>query len=306
MEALDALIRSQALPATYRQMVNEVHRPAAEHIAARRRALGRPIVVGLCGSQGSGKSTMASFLKALLEAEGLKAAVLSLDDLYLPLSERERLGRDVHPLLRTRGVPGTHDAAMGLALIDTLTDGPDEVSMPCFNKAEDDRVPAGAWPHIVSPVDVILFEGWCVGALPQADAELIEPVNALEREEDRDGFWRRHVNAELKGGYSRLFGRIDLLVMLKAPSFDAVYGWRSLQEKKLGDKVRSQGLTGTRIMGPQEIRRFLMFYQRLTEWILREMPSRADILIPLDEEHRLLGVEIRYDQGGHTSPPTAA
>jgi D-glycerate 3-kinase len=101
----------------------------------------------------------------------------------------------------------------------------------------------------------------------------------------------------LKNDYSRLFGRIDVLAMLKAPSFDAVYGWRSLQEKKLGDKIRSQGLTGTRIMGPQEIRRFLMFYQRLTEWILQEMPGRADILIPLDEEHRLLGVEIRRGDG---------
>jgi D-glycerate 3-kinase len=299
METLDALIRSQALPAAYRQMVNDVHRPAAEHIVRRQRALGRPILVGLCGSQGSGKSTMASFLKVLLEAEGLKAAVLSLDDLYLPRSERERLGRDVHPLLRTRGVPGTHDAALGLSLIDALGDGPAEVSVPCFDKAEDDRAPAKAWPRIAAPVDVILFEGWCVGALPQADAGLVEPINALEREEDRDGFWRRYVNAELKGGYSRLFGRIDVLAMLKAPSFDTVYGWRSLQEKKLGDKVRSQGLTGTRIMGPQEIRRFLMFYQRLTEWILQEMPNRAEILMPLDEGHRLLGLEIKRDEAGH-------
>lgn len=293
MEALDVLIRSQALPETYRQMVDEVHRPAAAHMAERRRAMGRPIVVGLCGCQGSGKSTMASFLKALLEAEGLKSAVLSLDDLYLTLSERERLGREVHPLLRTRGVPGTHDVAMGLALIDRLTDGPADVPVPRFDKAEDDRAPAEAWPRIVSPVDVILFEGWCVGALPQADAELIAPINALEREEDGEGFWRRYVNAKLAGDYSRLFGRIDMLLMLKAPSFDAVYGWRLLQEKKLGDKVRGQGLTGTRIMGPQEVRRFLMFYQRLTEWILQEMPARADILIPLDEEHRLLGVEIK-------------
>ncbi|HSS14052.1 MAG TPA: hypothetical protein VLL04_09170, partial [Rhizomicrobium sp.] len=219
----------------------------------------------------------------------------------LPLSERERLGREVHPLLRTRGVPGTHDVALGLSLIDALTDGPTEVSMPCFDKAQDDRAPATAWPRIAAPVDVILFEGWCVGALPQADADLVEPINALEREEDRDGFWRRYVNAELKGGYSRLFGRIDVLAMLKAPSFDTVYGWRSLQEKKLGDKVRSQGLTGTRIMGPQEIRRFLMFYQRLTEWILQEMPNRAEILMPLDEGHRLLGLEIKRDEAGHPS-----
>jgi len=305
MDALDALISSQALPGAYRQMVDEVHRPAAEYIAARRHALGRPIVVGLCGSQGSGKSTMASFLKTLLEAEGLKAAVLSLDDLYLGLSERERLGREVHPLLRTRGVPGTHDVAMGLDLFDLLTDGSAEVPMPRFNKAEDDRVPWKACPRILSPVDVIVFEGWCVGALPQADADLNDPINALEREEDGDGFWRNYVNAKLKGDYSRLFGRIDVLVMLKAPDFGAVYGWRSLQEKKLADKVKNEGLTGTRIMGPQEIRRFLMFYQRLTEWILREMPGRAEILIPLDEEHRLLGVEIRGHHGSHTSQPTS-
>jgi D-glycerate 3-kinase len=305
MDTLDILIRSQALPAAYRQMVNEVHRPAVEHIVQRHGAVGRPIVVGLCGCQGSGKSTMASFLRALLEAGGLRAAVLSLDDLYLPLSERERLGREVHPLLRTRGVPGTHDAALGLALIDALTGGPAEVSMPCFNKAEDDRAAAEAWPRIAAPVDVILFEGWCVGALPQADADLIEPINTLEREEDRDGFWRRYVNAQLKGDYSRLFGRIDVLIMLKAPNFDTVYGWRSLQEQKLADKVRSQGLTGTRIMGPQEIRRFLMFYQRLTEWILREMPDRAEILIPLNEAHRLLGVEIRGGQPQPAKPPSA-
>jgi D-glycerate 3-kinase len=298
MDALDALIRDQALPSAYRQMVNDVHLPAARYIAGRQRALGRPVIVGLCGSQGSGKSTMASFLKALLEAEGLKAAVLSLDDLYLPLAERERLGREVHPLLRTRGVPGTHDAALGLALFDALTDGSGDVAVPRFDKAEDDRAPARSWSCVSAPVDVILFEGWCVGALPQAEAELVAPVNALELEEDCDGFWRRYVNAELEGSYSRLFGRIDLLIMLKAPSFDAVYGWRSLQEQKLADRVRSQDLKGTRIMGPQEIRRFLMFYQRLTERILEEMPARADILIPLDEAHRLLGVEIRAGRNG--------
>src|SRR5215469_10989334 len=100
MDALDALNRSHALPAAYRQMVDRVHRPAAERIAAVRRTAGRPIVAGLCGSQGSGKSTMAAFLKALLEAGGLKVAILSIDDLYLTLPERERLAAQVHPLLK--------------------------------------------------------------------------------------------------------------------------------------------------------------------------------------------------------------
>jgi len=291
MNAVDALIHAQALPAAYRQMVETVHRPVAERIAARRADLGRPIVVGLCGSQGSGKSTMASFLKTLLEAMGLTAAVLSLDDLYLTLAERQRQGREVHPLLRTRGVPGTHDVGLGLALIDVLSLGVAEVSMPHFDKAEDTRAPASAWTRVLAPVDVILFEGWCVGAIPQADAALIPPINALEAEDDPDGAWRRYVNDRLKTDYATLYGRIDLLAMLEAPSFEVVYGWRSLQEQKLAERVRRDGLTGTRVMGPDEIRRFLMFYQRLTQWILSEMPGRADILMPMDETHRILGVE---------------
>jgi D-glycerate 3-kinase len=293
METLDALIRSQTLPAAYRQMVDQVHRPAADRIAETRRALGRPIVAGLCGSQGSGKSTMGLFLKALLEARGLKTAVLSLDDLYLTLPERERLAAEVHPLLKTRGVPGTHDVGLGLALLDILADGPAEVSMPRFDKAEDTRAPSETWPRVNSPVDVVLFEGWCVGALPQDEAELTQPINALEQDEDADGAWRRYVNDRLKTDYRVLFGRIDVLALLQAPSFDVVHGWRLLQERKLAEKVRLQGLTGARLMDAGQIRRFLMFYQRLTEWILREMPGRADILMPLDEDHVIGRVEFR-------------
>jgi D-glycerate 3-kinase len=293
MDALDALIRSHALPAAYRPMVDRIHRPVAERIAAARRAAGRPIVVGLCGSQGSGKSTMSAFLEALLKDRGLKAAVLSIDDLYLTLPERERLAAEVHPLLKTRGVPGTHDVGLGQALLDVLTEGTAEVSMPRFDKAEDTRAPASAWPRVAAPVDVILLEGWCVGAIPQSEAALARPVNALERDEDPDGVWRRYVNDKLKGDYAAFFGRIDLLALLKAPSFEVVYGWRSLQERKLADRVAREGLTGTRVMDADQIRRFLMFYQRLTEWILQEMPGRADILMPLDEDHRILGVEFR-------------
>ena len=293
MDAIDALIQSQALPAAYRTTVDTIHRPVADQIARRRHALGRTVVAGLCGSQGSGKSTMAAFLKALLEDGGLKTAVLSIDDLYLTLPERERLAAKVHPLLRTRGVPGTHDVGLGHALIDVLSDGVAEVSMPRFDKAEDTRAPAETWPRLISPVDVILLEGWCVGAIPQGETALAQPVNALEREEDAGGAWRRYVNERLEGDYAGFFGRIDILALLRAPSFEVVYGWRSLQEKKLADEVRLRGLTGTKVMDAPQIRRFLMFYQRLTEWILEEMPGRADILMPLDEDHRILGVEFR-------------
>lgn len=290
MDALNTFIRSQALPQSYREMVDRIHRPVAEQIARRRSEMGRPIVVGLCGSQGSGKSTMASVLKLLLEETGLKAAVLSLDDLYLTHAERARLGRQVNPLLATRGVPGTHDSALGMTLMKALRNGPAEVPMPRFDKAQDDRAAAETWPRVETPVDIVLFEGWCVGALPQDDAALAIPVNALERDEDRDGTWRRYVNDRLATDYAALFGCIDMLALLRAPSFEVVFGWRSLQEKKLADRTLQ---AGTRIMDAGQIRRFLMYYQRLTEWILAEMPGRADILMPMNEDHDILDVTFR-------------
>jgi D-glycerate 3-kinase len=236
---------------------------------------------------------MAAFLKVLLEAQGLTAAVLSLDDLYLTLPERERLAAEVHPLLRTRGVPGTHDTALGMRLLDALRGEPGEIAIPRFDKGEDTRAPAGTWPRVIAPLDVILFEGWCMGARAQSDEALAEPVNALERNEDAGGAWRRYVNTRLKGDYAALFGRIDILALLQAPSFEVVFGWRSLQEKKLADALARQGITGRKVMGPDEIARFLMFYQRLTEYILREMPARAGILMPMDAHHHILEVTFR-------------
>ncbi len=293
MDSIDALIRSQALPAAYRATVEAIHRPVADQIARRRRILGRTLVTGLCGSQGSGKSTMAAFLKLLLEAQGLTTAVLSLDDLYLTLPERERLAAQVHPLLRTRGVPGTHDTALGLRLLDALCNGAGEIALPRFDKAEDTRAPEHTWPRLQAPVDVVLFEGWCVGAVAQPDAALAAPVNALERDEDADGAWRRYVNTRLKTDYATLFARIDILALLQAPSFEVVFDWRSLQERKLADRLAHTGKTGRKVMGPDEIARFLMFYQRLTEYILREMPARADILMPMQADHRIREVTLR-------------
>jgi D-glycerate 3-kinase len=294
MDALDALMSAMSLPASYRRMVEAVHRPVASAIARRQADLRRPMVVGLCGSQGSGKSTMAAFLKALLQDQGLRAAILSLDDLYLPRGQREHLARTAHPLLLTRGAPGTHDPGLGMALIDILTDRSGaEVSLPRFDKAEDDRAAAQTWPRVRAPIDVVLLEGWCVGAAPQPDTVLGEPINPLERDQDADGRWRRYVNAQLKGDYARLFSRIDVLALLQAPSFDVVFGWRALQEKRLAERVAREGISGRRVMSDEEIGAFLMHYQRLTEWILEEMPGRADIVMPLDPNHRITGVRFR-------------
>lgn len=245
----------------------------------------RPFVVGLCGAQGSGKSTACAGLKARLEATGQHVALLSLDDIYLPLKDREALAAQVHPLLRTRGVPGTHETAFGEALIAAFGQ-PGTVALPRFSKEMDTRLGEAEWARISTPVDIILFEGWCVGARPQKEADLTEPVNRLEAEEDRDTVWRRWVNARLAGDYQRLFAHIDYLVLLAAPAFGVVSSWRREQEHKLRATLISEGKDLGATLDDAGIERFIQHYQRLTEHILIEMTGRADLCILLDADRR--------------------
>lgn len=227
-------------------------------------------MVGLAGAQGSGKTTMAPRLAARLAERGLRSAVLSLDDFYLTKAERRHLAATVHPLLATRGVPGTHDPARLHAAIDALLAGQGEVTVPLFDKAADDRAPRPARLRIGGSAAVVLLEGWCVGAQSQPDGDLAFPVNALERDEDPDGRWRRWVNAELAGDFAALSGRLALRIFLRAPDFAVVEGWRAEQE---ANRARSA-------MTCAELRRFVAHYERITRWMLEDEP--AELVIRLD------------------------
>jgi D-glycerate 3-kinase len=232
-----------------------------------------PFVLGIAGAQGSGKSTLARSL-----AGRLHAPVLSLDDLYLDGAARRRLAAEVHPLLRTRGVPGTHDPERGLALIEALGQ-PGTVPLPRFDKARDEP---GAPDQVAGPCPLLILEGWCLGARPQPEAELAEPVNALEREHDPDGTWRRFANDALAGAYARLFARIDMFVFLRAPGFEVVADWRIEQERGLG--------SGPGVMRDEEVRAFVEHYRRITEHMLAHGDTWADLTIALDARRRVTGV----------------
>jgi len=276
---LAAFIAAERLGPGFAQIVDHVCRPIADRIL-RDVVPGRTLVVGLCGAQGIGKSTVTRVLDRFLRESGIAVASLSIDDLYLRRAERERLAAEVHPLLRTRGVPGTHDVPLGIATLAALA-APGRIALPSFDKGRDDRRPAEAWPMVDGPVQVILFEGWCVGARPEAPGALVAPVNRLEREEDADGRWRHHVNAALAGSYRPLFETIDLLVLLAAPGFDAVASWRLEQEHKLRARLIADGAPGS-AMSDEQVVRFIAHYERLTRHILREMPDRADLVIRFD------------------------
>jgi D-glycerate 3-kinase len=271
--------------------LHEVYLPLADWVARQKRS--RPLVLGINGAQGAGKSTTCEFLQLILDQGfGLRVAGLSIDDLYKTRAEREALAHRVHPLLVTRGVPGTHDVSLGLATLQALQISTGTVAIPAFDKAVDDRRPESEWPRFQGPADVIVFEGWCVGARPQTAAELARPVNELEAKEDADGRWRRYVNDQLMGDYAKLFDRLDALIMLKVPDMASVYRWRSLQERKLAARI--EGNPGTaQAMNDEALKRFIMHYERLTRHMLEEMPTRADITLCLNRQHQFEKILIK-------------
>ena len=280
-----ALCAAEGLGEAYRAIVDDWWAPLAEAIVGR--AGGGPLVVGINGAQGSGKSTLAAFLALLLRARGLRVAVLSLDDLYLGRQHRAELARRVHPLFATRGVPGTHDVALGAVLIDALMDrgcAGASVDLPRFDKASDDRAPTSL--PVATPVDVVLFEGWCVGAAPMATADLAAPINRLEAEDDPQAIWRRAINAHLAGDYAALIGRIDMLIMLAVPDFACVRTLRGRQEAALAARHPD----GAGVMDDAALDRFISHYERLTRAMLAEMPARADVVVRLDAAGRPLAI----------------
>lgn len=237
-------------------------------------------VFGITGLQGTGKSTLAAQMAALALASGIRAVVLSIDDLYLDLPERLALGRTVHPLLATRGPPGTHDIALGQHTLDALHGG--DAALPAFDKISDRRLPRAAWQTLQGPAELVLFEGWFHRVPPEADAALAAPLNALEAEEDAEGLWRGFVNAALLA-YAPLWARIDRLLFLQGPGFGQVPGWRWQQEQTL-----AAANPGRRTMTRAEVERFVLFFERVSRRALATLPAVADRVVRVDAKRRII------------------
>ena len=294
---IEALIRAEKLPQSFALTISRWYKPLAEAVAKKREASGQPIVLGVQGTQGSGKSTLAVFLKALLEEEHqLKSACLSLDDFYLTRAERAELAEKVHPLFSTRGVPGTHDTALAIDTIEQLKrlKPGTTVDIPRFNKAIDDRYDKADWAQVKNQVDIVIFEGWCVGCDAEGEQSLKTPTNQLEREEDPDGTWRYFSNRALSENYKSLFALLDYLVVLNAPSFECVFNWRMLQEEKLKQRWEEENTAKkstdveTKILSRDQVVRFISHYERLTRHALDTLPHKADWLLPMNADHEIL------------------
>ena len=305
---IDELIQQQALPPEYKALVEEYLWPLVQDMAEiyQRRTQVEPVmqnalpwVVGLQGTQGSGKSTVCLFIKVLLEeCFDLNVVILSIDDFYKTRQERMTLSKTIHPLLVTRGVPGTHDIDLAMETLNKLSklNNGQSCSVPSFNKIFDDRSNKTEWPVIKNKVNIILFEGWCMGIPYQEKSALDNPINELEKFEDSNVQWRLFVNNQLKNEYRNLFRKLDDLIVLQAPSFKCVYQWRLLQETKLARQTEmSKSGKQMHIQTSKQIERFISHYERLTRHALDVLPEDASWVIELDKEHNMKSL-IRHEK----------
>ena len=132
-----------------------------------------------------------------------------------------------------------------------------------------------------------------MGIGPESPEELHAPINELEQLEDTQGVWRAFVNRALETTYLSLFSQLDTLIALQAPSFECVFGWRLLQEQKMIERIEASGGDASGAQTPEQIKRFIAHYQRLTQHALELMPEQADFLLKLNEDHSYQDLHVK-------------
>ena len=265
--------------------LKRIYIPVSFWIDNKYKKKGKTLFLGLSGGQGSGKTTVVGILKIILKKYfKRKTHVSSIDDFYKTLEERNKISNTIHPLFKTRGVPGTHDTNLIKKFFDFIKKKKfKKFKLPKFDKSIDDRLKKKYCFNIKEKPEVVILEGWCVGAKPQSNSLLKKPINILEKYEDKDLIWRKHANHKLKKEYKKLFAMIDYFIFMKIPYFNMVFKWRLLQERKL----KKMSHIKKRIMSYNKIKRFIMFYQRITLQMLKDMPKIASVVLSLNDKHQI-------------------
>jgi len=251
----------------------------------------KTLFLGFSGGQGSGKTTVAKILKIILKKFfKRKIHISSIDDFYKTLKDRNKMSHKIHPLFKTRGVPGTHDINLLKSFFNIIKKKKfKEIKLPKFEKAEDNRLKKKYWFNIKQKPEIVILEGWCVGATSQSNFLIKRPINILEKYEDKSLKWRKYVNEKLKKEYKKLFAMIDHFIFIKIPNFNMVFKWRLLQENKL----RKKSHLNKKIMSYNEIKRFIMFYERITLQMLKDLSKSASVILLLKKNHEIRKVLFR-------------
>jgi D-glycerate 3-kinase len=253
----------------------------------------KPLIIGLAGGQGSGKTTISSILTLILKRYfKLNVCKVSIDDFYKTRKDRKLLSKKKHDLLMTRGVPGTHDINLLLSFFKKIkSKNFKTLQIPTFNKAIDDRCSKTLWQKIKTKPDVIIFEGWCVGARAQTSSQLIKPINSLEKFYDQDAKWRSYVNNQMKTKYKTLFKHLDGLLYLKAKNFSLLREWRLKQERKLW--IQTKNKKNLKIMSSADVTNFMQTYQRITQQMFKDAIKSSSIIMDLNSKHQIQKVKFR-------------
>ena len=250
----------------------------------------QPYFFGLAGGQGTGKTTISSLIKIILTKYfDLKVFRISIDDFYKTRKERINLSKRIHPMLLTRGVPGTHDINMMLSFFKKIKINKfKSIILPTFNKAIDDRFKKKYWYTLKNKPDVIIFEGWCVGAKAQKNKDLKNSLNFIEKTYDKNMKWRKYVNNQLKTNYKLLFKQLDGLLYLKPKNFNSLKNWRIKQERKLWEKNKNK--KNLRIMNTVDLSNFMQTYQRITQQMFKDCPKISSIMMKLNSRHQITNI----------------
>ena len=265
--------------------LKKIYIPTSFWIENKYKKKGETLILGFSGGQGSGKTTVAGILKIILKKYFKRRIhVSSIDDFYKTLGDRNKMSHTIHPLFKIRGVPGTHDIHLIKKYFNFIKRKKfKRFKLPKFDKSIDDRLKKRYWSNIKKRPEIVILEGWCVGAKPQTNALIKKPINILEKYEDTDLTWRKHANEKLKKEYKKLFVMIDHFIFIKIPNFDAVFKWRLLQESKLKKKSHVKN----KIMSYNKIKRFIMFYERITLQMFKDLPKFASMVLYLNAKHRI-------------------
>ncbi len=237
---------------------------------------GKPLLVALQGGQGTGKTTVARFLKKALHDLGYRVEAFSLDDFYKSNTARKKLSQQYkhNPFYQiSRGMPGTHRLSLLRAALQAIKAGR-SFTLPRFDKSlhhgQGDILPSVKVP----PVDIAIFEGWCVGIPFVSARELAAlclrwniPLRKLDPQLRYSPVVLHHIKP-----YQPLWKLLDYVVMIK-PDTPAIHKeWRLLQEKLL-IKSRKRG------MSAQDIRRFVDAYLPFTYLCYDKIIPNAIILV---------------------------
>ena len=253
----------------------------------------KPLIIGLAGGQGSGKTTISSILTLILKNYfKLNVFKVSIDDFYKTRKDRKSLSKNKHSLLMTRGVPGTHDIDLMLNFFKQIKNKNfKSLQIPTFNKAIDDRCQKSLWYKIKTKPDVVIFEGWCVGARPQLNSQLKKPINSLEKVHDHRAKWRTYVNNQLKTKYNDLFKQLDGLLYLKAKNFSLLREWRLKQERKLW--IQTKNKKNLKIMNSGDVINFMQTYQRITQQMFKDAIKSSSVIMNLNSNHQIEKIKFK-------------